>query len=131
MPTPTKYTPELLEKAQEYLDTWEELGDAVPMLVGMSIHCGITEKTRMKYEKEHEAMGIVCAGVREAQQQVLINKGLTKIHDNSLTKLMLMKHGFTDKQTVDMKSSDGSMSPTKEALDAAREAIDAEFGGDE
>ena len=34
----------------------------------------------------------------DKQQQVLINKGLGKVFDSGLTKLVLGKHGYHDKQ---------------------------------
>jgi len=116
MAPPTKYTTELLEKAQEYLNTWETL-NAVPTIAGLAVHLNIAKQTLYEWEKEKEngkdAIADVCARVRVMQEQVLIDKGLTKKYDNSLTKLMLMKHGYSDRQEVDHKSTDGSMSPTR------------------
>lgn len=58
------------------------------------------------------------------QQRVLINKGLSRKADASLSKLLLMKHGYSEKQEVDVSSSDGSMSPTRIELVAPDSAED-------
>lgn len=115
MAKPTRYTPELLAKAEEYINTWESLGDPVPMLCGLAVHCGIVKETVSRWRKEEgkEAFNQLCARVEAEQERVLLQKGLTRQHDNSLTKLMLMRHGYSDRIEQDVKSSDGSMSPTK------------------
>ena len=111
--SPTKYTPEFIEKAEEYAEKWEELGDPVPMLCGLAVHCGVTKETVSRYRKKHDDFDQLCARVMAEQEKVLLQKGLTRKHDNSLTKLMLMRHGYNERTQVDMTSSDGSMSPTK------------------
>lgn len=127
---PTKYCPEILAKAEEYLDTWQENGDAIPQLASLALHIGITPETVKQWKKEEdkEAFSLICARVMAAQQKELINMGLTRKYDNSLTKLLLMKHGYSDRQEVDMTSSDGSMSPSEDALKAAKKKIMDEFG---
>lgn len=111
MGAPSKYTPELLEKAYEYAKTWKALGDPVPMLCGLACHCGIHKQTISKYRKEHDEFDVLCARVEEEQERVLLTMGLTRKHDNSLTKLMLMRHGYNERTQVDTISSDGSMTP--------------------
>jgi hypothetical protein len=62
---------------------------------------------------------------------LLIDGGLIGDFNPTITKLMLTKHGYSDKQEVDNKSSDGSMTPkvtltteqVKEALQTANEKI--------
>lgn len=113
MGRPTKFNDEVLAKAKEYLEAWEELGDYIPQLAGLSEHCQISETSRKKYEKENEEFATLCARVRARQQRVLINKGLSRESEASLSKLLLMKHGYSDRVEQDVKSSDGSMSPTR------------------
>jgi hypothetical protein len=103
MARPSKYTPELLEKAQDYLDNWQDLGDVVPVLCGLYIHCGITRETASQWAKEEDKKPFsdICARVRELQERELLSKGLSRKTDNSLTKLMLMRHGYSEKSEVD------------------------------
>lgn len=103
---PTKYTPELLEKAYEYLYQWEELGDPIPMLCGLAVHCDINKGTVSDWQNDEEKgeFSEICARIMAEQERVLLQKGLTRIHDNSLTKLLLMRHGYSDKQEIDHTS---------------------------
>jgi hypothetical protein len=98
---PTKYNPELLAKAEEYLTQWKKLGDVVPMLAGMACHLEISKQTLYDFEKEYPAFMDVCTRVRVLQEKALINKGLSRESDASLSKLLLMKHGYSDRQEID------------------------------
>ena len=118
---PSQFSEEHIRLAQEYIDTWKELGDEVPQLAGLAEHCGICKDTRLKYEKVSEEFAVLCARVRLMQEKALINKGLARKADSSLCKLLLMKHGYTDRQQVDHQSSDGTMSPTKIEIVAPKE----------
>lgn len=107
MPTgrPTKYTPELLEKAREYVDgAWKSEGDPIPMLCGLAVKCGITKECVSRWRKDADKAEFnqLCARVESEQERVLLQKGLTREHDNSLTKLLLMRHGYSDKQSVEL-----------------------------
>lgn len=115
-----KYTPEIVEKAREYLENWENIADnAIPTMAGLATYLDINRDTLYEWEKqgkekeEKREMTDICARARQIQEQVLISKGLTKKYDNSLTKLLLTRHGYSDRQEVDHRSGDGSMSPTK------------------
>ncbi len=103
---PTKYSPELLAKAEEYLTSWKKLGDVVPMLAGLACHLEVSKKAIEEWEKDDDKpeFARVCARVRVLQEQTLINKGLSRESDASLSKLLLMKHGYSDRQEVDHTS---------------------------
>jgi hypothetical protein len=66
-----------------------------------------------KKDEDKEEFRVLCARVMSMQQKELINMGLSRKTDASLSKLLLMKHGFSDRQEVDLSSADGTMSPTK------------------
>jgi len=122
---PSKYTPELLEKAREYADKWDDLGDVVPMLCGMAIHCDIAESTLQEWRghEDKAEFSDLCARVFGKQKRSLINGGLGRTFDASLSKLLLNKHGISDKQDINHTSEDGSMSPTDEGRKKARGSI--------
>ena len=107
MARPTKYTPAILARAQEYAQDWEKIGDVIPMICGLACHIDIGKTTIHQWEKEEgkEEFADVCRRVREAQEKVLINKGLSKQSEASLSKLLLMKHGYSDRQAVDHTST--------------------------
>jgi hypothetical protein len=111
---PTIYTEELIKKAREYADgAWKTEGDAIPMMCGLADYCGCSETQAYKWKKDEgkEEFAEICARVKSLQKRVLINTGLTRKSEASLCKLLLNKHGYSDKKEVDHRSEDGSMSP--------------------
>lgn len=114
MARPTKYTPELLEAAHAYADgMWRENGDAVPTVVGLAIDLGIDEETAHRWGKEKgkEEFSKLLTRVKDLQHRHLVNKGLNGETNPAITKMMMTKHGYSDKVEQDHTSSDGSMTP--------------------
>ena len=109
---PTSYTPELLEKANAYIDNWEQSDiERVPSVEGLAYHIGIARATVYDWqsqEKKQEFSDIV-EKVMVLQGMMLQQGGLTGETNASITKLMLTKHGYSDKVetktdlTVDIK----------------------------
>jgi hypothetical protein len=100
---PSKYTPELLIKAQEYCEKWQETGRVIPSLAGMAEYCGISRQLAFEWCKDEEKSEFldVYTRVQQMQELELIDKGLTRQHDSSLSKMLLSKHGYSDKQEID------------------------------
>lgn len=122
---PTKYNPMMLAKAQHYLDTYKDLGDVVPTLVGLALALDVATNTLYNWvaaEVSEEFLSLFMR-VEQTQHRVLINNGLSGAFNPAITKMMLTKHGYSDKQEVDHRSGDGSMSPTREP----REMTEAEL----
>tara|TARA_R110000737_G_C14253770_1_gene427135 strand:- start:74 stop:466 length:393 start_codon:yes stop_codon:yes gene_type:complete len=104
---PTKYTPEILAKAKTYI---AENTRAIPTLIGMAYFLGISNSTLYKWAEKTPEFSHVLDEVTQLQYIELTNSGLNGDFNSAITKLMLTKHGLSDK--VDNTSSDGSMSPT-------------------
>ncbi|WP_337241752.1 DNA-packaging protein [Proteus faecis] len=120
---PSKLTNELIAKAKEYLyGGYESFGDVVPSVAGLSCYLAIARSTTYEYAKQDSVQGRefsdIVEGILSLQENKLINGGLKGDFNASIAKLMLAKHGYSEKQEVDHQSSDGSMSqaPTKIVL---------------
>jgi len=120
---PHEYTQEKLELARDYLDGgWELEGDAVPQIAGLAMAMGVCRQTVYNWGAESDKPEFldIFTRVLQLQERKLINGGLKEQFNPAITKMMLTKHGYTDKQAVDHTSSDKSMSPktelTKEQL---------------
>ena len=106
---PSIYSVELLEKAVAYLANYEELGDVIPSNVGLAIHLGISQRILNYWandEDKKEFLHILDC-IQSKQQQVLINKGLDNVFNSNITKLVLGKHGFHDKQDSEVSGPGG------------------------
>jgi len=99
---PTTYTPEMLEKAYAYLDKWESEGDAIPSVVGLVKYIGRSKTCVYDWAKEEgkEEFADILANINETQRQVLINKGLKGEFNSNITKLVLGKHGYSEKKEL-------------------------------
>lgn len=113
MARPSEYTPELIEKARKYIGgEWEVVGDAIPSIAGLAVYLKKSRDTLHTWAKEagKEQFSDMLAEMLAKQENILISKGLTNEHNPTITKLVLSKHGYSDKVEQDHTSSDGSMS---------------------
>lgn len=115
---PSKYTPQLLDKANKYLESYST---AIPSHIGLAYYLGISTSTMYDWAKEDskQAFSDILDRIMQLQFIELTDKGLTGDFNAAITKLALGKHGYTDK--VDNTSSDGSMSPKSKIELVAKE----------
>ena len=102
---PTKYKPELIEKAYLYLEKYEEYGDTIPSVAGLAVLLEVRRETLHVWAKEEgkEEFSNILATLLAKQERVLMNKGLSGEFNSNITKLVLGKHGYHDK--VDNQTS--------------------------
>jgi hypothetical protein len=91
----------MLNKAWEYLDTYEDYGDVVPHVEGIADVCKVSMSTVYLWAKEHEAFSDTLEACKTIQARVLKNKGLDGNFQPTIAKLMLANHGYSDKQQVE------------------------------
>jgi len=107
MARPTKYTPELLAKANTYLSTYTRL---IPSHQDLCIHLDISDATLYRWAEEKAEFKDILAKVKQMQFVVAMDGGLGGEMNANLVKLLMGKHGLSEKSVVDQTSSDGSMS---------------------
>lgn len=114
---PTDYTEERLAAAERYVNGgWQECGDRVPTVVGLAAEIGVARSTCYEWAKDKEKAKFsdILMRVEEVQERTLVNGGLSNDFNPAITKMMLTKHGYSDKQEIDHRSGDGSMAtPTR------------------
>lgn len=95
----SKYSPEVLAKAWEYLAGGYEAYDAFPSQVGLARVLDVTRMTINNWTRDptkpewaHFIEQLSCE-----QERVLLNKGLVGDFNATITKLALAKHGYHDK----------------------------------
>ena len=114
MARPTDYTPEIVSKAWEYADDgWVDAGDTVPTVAGLALHIGVSRVTCYDWAKDSEKVfSNILEDISAKQEQKLINGGLKGEFNAPIAKMMLTKHGYSDRIEQDNTSSDGTMTPT-------------------
>jgi DNA-binding transcriptional regulator YiaG len=128
---PTIYNEELLEKAREYLNASEDeeeqqmiglsakgtelfknkLRVNLPSIEGLSRFLGVSRETIYAWEKEKEEFSDIINNLRAKQAEALINKGLSGDYNSTIAKVLLTKHGYTDKIESDVTSKGESINP--------------------
>ncbi len=97
---PSKYTPELVEKARRYVSGgYAEVGDVVPQLAGLACELGIRRETIHAWVKEpdKEEFSHIVAECLSAQERKLFNGSLSGDLNPAISKLMLTKHGYSER----------------------------------
>lgn len=103
---------EKLEQSKKYLmGGWQEIGDSIPSLAGLACYLGVARETLYDWKSKEKAFSDILNEILTLQERTLLNGGLSKDFNPIITKLVLSKHGYSDKVEQDVTSSDGSMTP--------------------
>lgn len=112
---PTSYGAEVIEAAKEYLEVYKEKGELIPSVVGLCRHIGRGKTTVYNWAAEttpeKAEFRDILEMIEENQHIELVSGGLGSAFNPTITKMMLTKHGYSDKQEIDHSSKDGSMTP--------------------
>lgn len=101
-----------LDKAKEYvLGGYESVGEVIPTIAGLACYVGKNRDSIYQYKKESKDFSDILDGLMRLQESKLINNGLNGNFNATITKLILTKHGYSDKAEVDLSSHDGTMTP--------------------
>ena len=99
---PTKYTEEFLEIARRYLENYADGGHVIPSISGLAVVSEVRRSTLYAWAEEEgkEEFSDILAKILAKQESLLINKGLTSEFNSNITKLVLGKHGYHEKQEI-------------------------------
>lgn len=117
---PTKYTQELLDNAEEYLNNHEKYGDVVPSHAGLANHLGISRDTIYDWAShdDKKAFSDTLDQIEIRQHSLLVSKGLTSEFNAAITKLMLHNHGYSDRQQTEHSGHLSYSDMSEDDLDA-------------
>lgn len=107
---PTKYTPELLVKAQEYLDTgYIENDELFPSHVGLCLYIKIGKSTAYDWAKEEDKAEFsdIFEQIMMKQELDIVKNAMRGDYNSTIAKVMLTKHGYSDKQQTELTGVDG------------------------
>src|SRR5690625_1516183 len=89
---PTKYNEELQAHADRYIFDYHEQEDVIPSAAGLCVWLGISRPTLHEWERIHPEFSNTLSAIRELQEKVALNKGLTGAFNSTIVKLVLANH---------------------------------------
>jgi hypothetical protein len=116
MARPSKYTPQILEKAKAYVDGgYLACGDVIPQMAGLSIELDIHRDTIYDWcnDPDKQAFSDIVAKCLRAQERKLLNGSLTGDLNPTIAKLILTKHGYSERIQQELTGADGGSIKTE------------------
>lgn len=125
---PCELNEAVIEKAWLYLKGgYKEQGNAVPSVAGLAFALGKSRETMYEWGRQNNEFSDILKCIATTQEMLLIDGGLNGDFNAAFAKMLMTKHGYSDKVETDMKSSDGSMTPrqiTRVIIDPKNEPDD-------
>jgi len=118
---PSKLTDALIEQAARYATKDYRLqGEVIPTIEGLAVFLNVSRKTLYNWKAENEDFLHILDDLMARQAKELFSNGLTGDFNPTITKLILTKHGYSDRVEQDVTSSDGALAPTSIVLRGVR-----------
>ena len=81
--------------------------EVIPSVAGLAVQLGRARKTLYAWARENEEFGNILEQLMAKQERALTNGALIGELNATITKLMLTKHGYSDKQDTTLTGADG------------------------
>lgn len=123
MARPTDFNDQVLIDAKAYIDSCEDeqrsvvtgesenytkyeekLRVKLPTIEGLARHLQIHRTTVYAWQKEHVEFSYIIEELLQKQAERLLSNGLSGDYNSTIAKVLLTKHGYTDKQEIDQKT---------------------------
>lgn len=103
---PTAYSEDMLKKAEEYINGgYKEREQLIPTTAGLASYINVAKSTIYKWcEDKNHPFSDYLALCNEIQELKLLNGGLSGEYNAAITKLILGRHGYSEKQETDITS---------------------------
>lgn len=108
---PTDFNEQILTDAWSYIQDFandeikeQKLKVNLPSIEGLALYLEISRSTLYLWQKEHKDFSDIIEVLQQKQAQVLMNNGLSGNYNPTIAKVLLTKHGYTDKQEIEQKT---------------------------
>jgi hypothetical protein len=92
---------DVLELAKKYaMGDWQIVGDVIPSVAGLACYTGKRRTTMYDYASKNEEFSDILEAILALQENKLLNGSLAGNMNSTIAKLILTKHGYSDKQDI-------------------------------
>jgi hypothetical protein len=92
---------DVLELAKKYaLGDWQVFGDVIPSVAGLACYTGKRRSTMYDYASKNDEFSDILEAILALQENKLLNGSLAGNLNSTIAKLILTKHGYSDKQDI-------------------------------
>jgi hypothetical protein len=98
----------LIDKADEYLNGGYMAAEEVPTIAGLALYIDKRRSTVYEWVKENERFSDIVSKIMAKQERELLNGSLKGDYNSTISKLMLTKHGYSDKVESEISGPNGS-----------------------
>ena len=106
---PTLLNDTIKHQSREYIsffikankDELENRTEVLPSLSGLALYLGIARETLYNWQKSDQEFLDILEELRCTQEILLLNNGLKGKYNSTITKMMLTKHGYSDKPKIE------------------------------
>lgn len=124
---PVEYDAEKIAKGVFAYVSLCERKSYLPTIEGLAVHLTVARSTLYEWADKYPEFSDILEQLKAAQASQLIQNGLMGLYNATLTKLMLTKHGYVDKQ--ELTGADGSkLFNDAEAKEKGKRAIGQYLG---
>jgi hypothetical protein len=97
-----------IDPAWDYVNGgFQQEGDVVPTIAGLSVCLHVARETIHAWARENEEFSHIVKALMGRQEKMLANGGILGEYNASITKLLLSKHGYSDKVETAHTGPDG------------------------
>ena len=101
----------MVDEARRYIANHEDFGDPVPTVAGLACVLGVVRDTCYAWEKDENKpeFSDILKELAQKQERCLVRGGLTSEYNSAITKMMLTKHGYSDRVDSDVTTNGKDM----------------------
>ena len=122
---PCELNEAVIEKARLYLKGgYKEQGNAVPSVAGLAFALGKSRNVMYEWAKQNDEFNDILECIATAQEMLLIDGGLNGDFNAAFAKMLMTKHGYSDKTE---NAVSGSLEVKKSAADLTDEELAEEL----
>ena len=104
---PSKWQ-DCVDPAWEYVNGgFQAENDVVPTIAGLAVFLHCARETVHAWAREHEEFSHIVRQLMSKQEKMLANGGILGEYNASITKLLLTKHGYSEKIETAHTGPDG------------------------